>query len=305
MNVPNKEKPALIIDTPSIFATGFYASQKSDEVAHLDMDRRAACCALAMLLPIIGGWRLEQTYTRVLFCWDGKRKTDKKRSDKPEGYHEALDYFKGVVSKLFGGTSCTPPNFESDDAVATAAIRMAERGVPCCVVSGDKDLHQLIGGTIRYYCIGKKSMLTAQHICERRNLYQPCQIAVWLAVVGDSNDGIGGVVQWGEKRWKDRIFAALDPKDDLATVIAKVEQIIPLDQVQNFYTSLENTLLHTEVPDVPEPGEIKLVALDVLDEEGVDHVRSLYARMIGEFGNTEEMREYDRRTSASEADREY
>lgn len=285
---PPGETPALLIDGRGIFDRGWHASRRSEELAHLDSGRAAACSALMVLLPILGSVHLDETYRHALFAWDGGfHKTNKPRKPKPPGFTEDFEYFKQVVRTLVGGAHCTPPAHEADDAVATAAARAATQKRRACVVSGDKDLQQLVNLYVTYYCLNKKSLLSAQSIMERWNLHHPSHLAVWLAVVGDLQDGISGVEKWGEKKWTPRIMATAPQPCGLGELVEHVAGVIPANQVENFYASLEATLLQTDVPHVPEPGPLLSVPLDFLEDEGLAPIQRNYARYIGDLRGSE------------------
>lgn len=292
--LPEDEEPALLIDGRGVFDRGWHKSRNSEELAHLDSSRAAACSALMVLLPILGSSLLDEAYRRALFAWDsGYHKTTKPRKPKPEGFVEDFEYFKQVVSTLVGGAHMTAPHHEADDVVATVAAR----GQRVCIVSGDKDLQQLVSRKVAYYCLNKKSLLSAQHIMERWDLRHPSHLAVRLAVVGDPQDGIGGVEKWGEKKWTPRIMDTAPVQCDLGALIEHVAGVIPANQIDNFYSSLEATLLQTDVPNVPEPLPLLSVPLEYLEDEGLTEIRRNYARYIGDLRGSE--------PAESEVDREY
>ncbi len=91
--------------------------------------------------------------------------------------------------------------FEADDALATAAARFArlpevERVL---IASPDKDLAQCVVGT-RVVCLDRmrKKVLDEAGVSEKFGV-TPAQIPDYLALVGDSADGIPGVPRWGAK----------------------------------------------------------------------------------------------------------
>ncbi len=91
--------------------------------------------------------------------------------------------------------------FETDDALATAAARFREDpGVEQVVIcSPDKDLSQCVIGT-RVICRDRLRGTDRDEagVVARFGVL-PSSIPDWLALVGDSADGIPGVPGWGEK----------------------------------------------------------------------------------------------------------
>jgi len=91
--------------------------------------------------------------------------------------------------------------FEADDALATGAFRFGnEPEVDQVVVcSPDKDLAQCVQGS-RVVCLDRRR----ERILDEKGVFEkfgvpPDSIPDWLALVGDSADGIPGVPRWGAK----------------------------------------------------------------------------------------------------------
>jgi 5'-3' exonuclease len=101
--------------------------------------------------------------------------------------------------------------FECDDALATAAARFAEdpRVQQVVIVSPDKDLAQCVRGS-RVVCLDRQrgNLLDEDGVRAKFGV-DPASIPDWLALVGDSADGLPGIEGWGQKsaarvlkRWK-------------------------------------------------------------------------------------------------------
>ena len=91
--------------------------------------------------------------------------------------------------------------FEADDAIATAAVRLAEDPAVEQVVicSPDKDLAQLVSGS-RIVCWDRRrEMVYDEDAVIEKYGVAPSSIPDWLALVGDSADGIPGIPAWGAK----------------------------------------------------------------------------------------------------------
>ena len=91
--------------------------------------------------------------------------------------------------------------FEADDAIATAAARWADDPDVDQVVicSPDKDLTQLVTGD-SVVCLDRRQNVTVDEAGVREKFgVAPESIPDYLALVGDSADGIPGVPRWGAK----------------------------------------------------------------------------------------------------------
>ena len=90
-------------------------------------------------------------------------------------------------------------NFEADDALAAAAWRWAEDVDQVQICSPDKDLAQCVRGqrvVLRDRI--RDRTLDEDGVIEKFGV-RPNSIPDWLALVGDSADGIPGIPKWGAK----------------------------------------------------------------------------------------------------------
>jgi len=91
--------------------------------------------------------------------------------------------------------------FEADDAIATAALRFKDepRVEQIVICSPDKDLAQLVSGK-RIVCWDRRREIIydEEAVIEKYGV-PPDSIPDYLALVGDSADGIPGIPAWGAK----------------------------------------------------------------------------------------------------------
>ena len=90
--------------------------------------------------------------------------------------------------------------YEADDIIGTLAKKFGKEGVDVFIVSGDKDMAQLVNGHVFLYNMPKKG---EPEILDREKVKQkykvlPEQIIDWLALMGDKSDNIPGVPNVGE-----------------------------------------------------------------------------------------------------------
>ncbi|MBI4247231.1 MAG: hypothetical protein HY614_08590, partial [Candidatus Rokubacteria bacterium] len=94
------------------------------------------------------------------------------------------------------------PGFEADDVLATLVRRALEHDVEVVIVTGDKDLLQLVGPRVRVLSISGRTgepVLYDEAKVRARWGVEPTQIADVLALMGDAIDNIPGVRGVGEK----------------------------------------------------------------------------------------------------------
>jgi 5'-3' exonuclease len=91
--------------------------------------------------------------------------------------------------------------FEADDALATAAARFGalQEVEQVRICTPDKDLAQCVSGD-RIVCIDRmrRRVLDEAAVVAKFGV-PPASIPDWLALVGDTSDGIPGVARWGAK----------------------------------------------------------------------------------------------------------
>jgi 5'-3' exonuclease len=89
--------------------------------------------------------------------------------------------------------------FEADDALATAAHRLAPAAEQIVILSPDKDLAQCVVGTdVVTFDRRKGAFLDADGVRHKFGV-APSSIPDYLALVGDAADGFPGVPGWGAK----------------------------------------------------------------------------------------------------------
>lgn len=112
--------------------------------------------------------------------------------------------------------------FEADDALATAALRFAkdERVEQVRILTPDKDLGQVLAGTriVQVDRIRQK-VITVETLWADKHL-RPESIPDFLALVGDTADGIPGLEGWGEKSTSE-VLAAHPHLEDIPDLASK------------------------------------------------------------------------------------
>jgi len=91
--------------------------------------------------------------------------------------------------------------FEADDAIATAAVRFKDDAAVEQVVicSPDKDLAQLVSGSHVISWDRRREIIYDEEAVIEKYGVSPASIPDYLALVGDSADGIPGIPAWGAK----------------------------------------------------------------------------------------------------------
>lgn len=104
-----------------------------------------------------------------------------------------------AASKALGMITWPMVEFEADDAIATAAGRFVTDAEQVVICSPDKDMAQcVIGDTVIMLDRMRKKSMNETGVVEKFGV-SPASIPDYLALVGDSADGIPGIPKWGAK----------------------------------------------------------------------------------------------------------
>lgn len=122
------------------------------------------------------------------------------RQKTPEDLHAQVPLVEEILASL-KIPLLRKEGWEADDLIATLARRAAKEGRECWIVSGDKDLLQLVGGSVKalrpdasfsYKAYGPEEVLAEWGL-------GPERILDYLSLTGDASDNIPGVAGIGDK----------------------------------------------------------------------------------------------------------
>lgn len=103
------------------------------------------------------------------------------------------------VSEALGFVTWRMMDFEADDALATAAHRFADEVEQVVLCSPDKDLLQCVRGD-RVVLWDRMRDRTYDEVAASEKLgVPPASVPDYLALVGDTADGIPGIPRWGAR----------------------------------------------------------------------------------------------------------
>ena len=178
--------------------------------------------------------------------------------------------------------------YEADDAIATAALRWVEDVEQVVIATPDKDLTQcVIGDRIVTLNRRQQSIMNEDGVRAKFGV-SPESIPDYLALVGDTADGVPGLPGWGPKsastvlaRW--RKIEAIPPKardwevtvrggDKLAATL--VERRVDAFLYRDLTTLRLDVPLTETLADLEWHGVKKDQFLELCDELGFDDVRT-------------------------------
>jgi DNA polymerase I len=119
------------------------------------------------------------------------------RQQMPEPLACQLPYIKRLIA-LHGIPLLEVSGVEADDIIGTLTAWAARQGREVVIVSGDKDLLQLVSSRVRLWDTMKDVVLGPQEV-EQRYGVPPSQLVEVMGLAGDSSDNIPGVPGIGPK----------------------------------------------------------------------------------------------------------
>ncbi|WP_134699909.1 DNA polymerase I [Ammoniphilus sp. YIM 78166] len=220
------EKKLVVIDGNSIANRAFYALPPLSNAN--GMHTNAVFGFTTMLLRVLD----EQKPSHLLVAFDagkvvfrhqeykdykgGRQKTPSELSEQFPYMKELLDAFGIVRYELEG--------YEADDIIGTLTKQADEEGVSTVIVTGDKDMLQLVSDRVHVALtrkgISEVEWFTPESIEQKYGL-KPQQIIDLKGLMGDASDNIPGIPGVGEKT----ALKLLHEFQSVENVLANVEGV--------------------------------------------------------------------------------
>ncbi len=171
--------------------------------------------------------------------------------------------------------SISVPGFEADDVIATLVDLGRSHGCEVVIVSGDKDLMQLVGDGVVMWDPQKNIAYDPSTVTEKFGV-RPDQIVDYLALVGDSSDNVPGVPGVGQK-------TATQLLDEFGSIDRMYESLDAIGQKRarnSLQANRDKALLSRDLirlyHSVPLETGINDLARKTPDQ---DHLRSLFTEL--------------------------
>lgn len=192
----------LIDGTYELFRAHF--AKRPSHTAPDGRDLKATVGVVSSLISLLDDPR--EAVTHVAVAFDNPIRSF--RNDLYDGYKteegvppELLAQFDAVEEgvRALGITVWSMDRWEADDALATGAARFKGEVDQVRIMTPDKDLGQCVDGE-RVVLVDRmrEKVIDEKMLREVRGV-APRSIPDWLALIGDTADGIPGVPGWGEK----------------------------------------------------------------------------------------------------------
>jgi DNA polymerase-1 len=174
--------------------------------------------------------------SQVAIIFDAGRKTFRNdlypeykanRDECPPELVQQMPYFR-ELSKAIGLPVLETPGYEADDIIATLTAKLVAQKKDVVIVSGDKDLMQLVSDHVTIWDTMKDKRYKAPEVVEKFGV-GPTQVTEVLALTGDTSDNVPGVDGVGPKTAAQLIVKYRDVEG----VISNIEAIKNDAEIRN------------------------------------------------------------------------
>ncbi len=192
------------------------------------------------------------------------------RDKTPEDLTAQIPVIEELLEAL-GVPQVRVEGFEADDIMATYADFARRRDMACYIVSGDKDLLQLVAGSVRILKPdgGSLQEMDREGVYEAWGVY-PEQVLDYLSLVGDSSDNVPGVKGIGKKT----AAALLNQFKDLDDIYNHLDQISSKSQRSKLEVGRDSAYLSRELIQLIYDVELPL-SLDELRVESLNFEQAI------------------------------
>ncbi len=208
-----KRDRILVIDGSGYFFRAYYA------IRNLSNSRGFPTNAVFGFVNMILRTLETEKPTHLVIAFDTGKATFRKklypeykanRSAAPEDLVKQIPFIFASVD-AFGIHRLEKEGFEADDVIGTIAKKAVADGYDVEIITGDKDLAQLVNANVSIYDPMKDKRINIDGVKEKFGVL-PNQIVDLFALMGDSSDNIPGVSGIGEKTATELIqkFGSLD-----------------------------------------------------------------------------------------------
>ncbi len=234
-----KEKPILLlVDGHSLAFRSFYAFSKGGEGGLRTKDGLPTSVTYGFLKSLLDNCK-SLSPNAITIAFDTAEPTFRHKTDPnykanrdvaPEIFFQDLKQLQTILSDSLNIPIVTAPGYEADDVLGTLAIKHANTGWKVRILTGDRDLFQLVDdykdiavmymGGGPYAKSGSPSLINESKVKEKLGVV-PTKVIDLKALTGDSSDNIPGVKGVGPKT----AINLLKENGDLDKIFELLEQL--------------------------------------------------------------------------------
>jgi DNA polymerase-1 len=251
----------FLIDGNSLAYRAFFALPES--IATADGRPTNAIYGFASMMAKI---LIDHSPKAVIVAWDagmsGRDETyteyKAQRKSRPDLLREQWPHL-APLAEAFGFRNIAVEGYEADDVIASLTRQAQGAGIPVMIVSGDRDVYQLVADRVRVMTTSRG--VTDTKIYDREGVIErygvpPDLVPDLIGLKGDTSDNIPGVPGIGDKTAAE----LLQRFGSLEAVLESVDEISGAKRKQNLTEHADDArvskVLATMVMDVEVPIEV-------------------------------------------------
>src|SRR5262245_13100971 len=174
--------------------------------------------------------------------WSGREETyepyKSERKPRPDLLRDQWPHLM-PLAEAFGFSNIKVDGYEADDVIASLTKRAREQGIKVMVVSGDRDVYQLVGDGVRVMTTSRG--VTDTKIYDREGVIErygvpPELVTDLIGLKGDTSDNIPGVPGIGDKT----AAQLLNEYEDLEGVLSNIDKISGAKRKENLTNHAED-----------------------------------------------------------------
>jgi DNA polymerase-1 len=263
----------FLIDGNSLAYRAFFALPES--IATHDGRPTNAIYGLASMFAKM---LIDHDPAAVVVCWDagwsGRELTyepyKSQRKPRPDLLREQWPHLM-PLAEAFGFSNIKVEGYEADDVIASLTNRAREQEIPVMVVSGDRDVYQLVEDGVRVMTTSRG--VTDTKIYDREGVIErygvpPDRVTDLIGLKGDTSDNIPGVPGIGDKT----AAQLLNEYGDLEGVLANIDNISGAKRKENLTNHAEDARVSKQLATAITDIDVEL-DLDELMSKRMDRSR--------------------------------
>ena len=161
------------------------------------------------------------------------------RAECPEDLVPQMPYFR-KIAKALGLVCYEKEGFEADDILATLAVNLASDDNKVVIVSGDKDLTQLVNDNVVVWDAMRDINYDHQGVVDKFGV-RPDQVRDYLSLVGDASDNVPGVKGVGPKTAQ-RLIQEFESIDKMIVDVDKIKDLEKLRGAKGVQAKIESSI---------------------------------------------------------------
>jgi len=223
-NNKDKDKRLYLLDASSYAFRAYHATVRQGLSNSRGVPTGATMTFVNMLMKLIK----EEGPTHIVVIWDAPGKTFRhemfpqykaQRAQMPSELGLQIEHMRQIVDAL-DLPSRELTSYEADDVIGAISRKAQKEGYEVVIVTGDKDMTQLVGPHVRLLDTMKDLWTDVSKVKEKFGV-GPELVPDVLGLMGDSSDNIPGVPKVGEKT----AIKLVSEYGDMESVLANADKV--------------------------------------------------------------------------------